>query len=79
MDEPVVSSVKAGMTKQQVRAIAGEPSTSATLVYAKGTCDTYAVKPRDGKVQTYFVSYNETGQVMNKGYQTCSEYDSAPK
>lgn len=79
VNEPVVSDVKVGMTKQQVRAIAGPPSTSATLIHAQGTCDTYAVAPRDGKVQTYFVSYNDTGHVMNKGYQTCSDYDSQPK
>ncbi|QHA88732.1 osmotically-inducible lipoprotein OsmE [Serratia rhizosphaerae] len=77
--EPVVSDVKVGMTKEQVRAIAGQPSTSATLVHAQGTCDTYAVAPRDGKAQTYFVSYNDTGHVMNKGYQSCSDYDSQPK
>lgn len=77
--EPVVSDVKVGMTKQQVRAIAGQPSTSVTLIHAKGTCDTYAVAPRDGKVQTYFVSYNDTGHVMNKGYQSCSEYDTQPQ
>ncbi len=77
--EPVVSDVKVGMTKQQVRAIAGPPSTSATLIHANGTCDTYAVAPRDGKAQTYFVSYNDTGHVMNKGYQSCAEYDSEPK
>jgi len=76
---PVVSDVKVGMTKEQVRAIAGAPSTDATLIHAKGTCQTYAVAPRDGKVQTYFVSYNEAGKVMNKGYQTCSDYDSQPK
>ncbi|WP_351252182.1 osmotically-inducible lipoprotein OsmE, partial [Streptomyces sp. NPDC001851] len=50
VNEPVVSDVKVGMTKQQVRAIAGPPSTTATLVHAQGTCDTYAVAPRDGKV-----------------------------
>lgn len=77
--EPVVSDVKVGMTKQQVRAIAGPPSTSATLIHARGTCDTYAVAPRDGKAQTYFVSFNETGHVMNKGYQSCSDYDTQPK
>ncbi|OMQ24660.1 osmotically-inducible lipoprotein OsmE [Serratia oryzae] len=77
--EPVVSDVKVGMTRQQVRAIAGPPSTSATLIHAKGTCDTYAVAPHDGKAQTYFVSFNEMGHVMNKGYQSCSEYDTQPK
>lgn len=79
VNEPVVSDVKVGMTKQQVRAIAGPPSTSASLIHAQGTCDTYAVAPRDGKAQTYFVSFNDTGHVMNKGYQSCSEYDTQPK
>lgn len=79
VNEPVVSDVKVGMTRSQVLAIAGPPSTEATLVYAKGTCQTYAVAPRDGKIQTYFVSYNESGYVMNKGYQTCSDYDKNPQ
>ncbi|QCR36501.1 osmotically-inducible lipoprotein OsmE [Nissabacter sp. SGAir0207] len=79
VDEPVVSDVKVGMTRAQVRAIAGPPSTDATLVHAKGTCSTYAVKPRDGKAQTYFVSFDETGHVMNKGYQSCSDYDKDPQ
>ncbi|MBU9810544.1 osmotically-inducible lipoprotein OsmE [Rahnella sp. C60] len=77
--EPVVSDVKVGMTKSQVRAIAGPPSTEATLIHAKGTCQTYAVAPRDGKAQTYFVSFNDTGHVMNKGYQSCSDYDKDPQ
>ncbi|WP_411704387.1 osmotically-inducible lipoprotein OsmE [Edaphovirga cremea] len=77
--EPVVSDVKVGMTREQVRQIAGPPSTTATLVHAKGTCETYAVAPRDGKAQTYFVSFNETGHVMNKGFQSCAEYDQDPQ
>lgn len=76
---PVVSDVKVGMTRAQVRAIAGPPSTEITMIHAKGTCQTYAVDPRDGKAQTYFVSYNDTGHVMNKGYQTCSSYDKDPQ
>jgi hypothetical protein len=30
---------------------------------------------RDGKQQTYFVSYNDTGRVMNYGFQSCKDYD----
>jgi hypothetical protein len=32
---------------------------------------------RDGKQQTYFVSYNDTGRVMNYGFQSCKDYEEA--
>ncbi|KAA9002061.1 osmotically-inducible lipoprotein OsmE [Affinibrenneria salicis] len=78
VNEPVVKDVKTGMTKEQVRQIAGPPSTEITMVHARGTCSTYVIGQRDGKLQTYFVSFNDTGHVMNKGFQSCEEYDSNP-
>lgn len=77
--EPVVSEVKVGMTRAQVREIAGPPSTTITMTNARGTCDTYAVASRDGKPQTYFVSFDENSRVLNKGFQTCEDYDRNPQ
>ncbi|QUG75419.1 osmotically-inducible lipoprotein OsmE [Erwinia sp. E602] len=77
--KPVVQDVKKGMTRAQVRDLAGPPATEITMVHARGTCQTYVLKERDGKTQTYFVSYNDTGRVMNYGFQSCKEYDTDPQ
>lgn len=77
--KPVVKDVKKGMTRQQVRDIAGPASTEITMVHARGTCQTYVLGQRDGKAQTYFVSYSDTGRVMNYGFQSCQEYDTDPQ
>ncbi len=77
--QPVVKDVKKGMSRQQVMQIAGKPSTEVTMVHARGTCQTYILGQRDGKVETYFVALDETGHVMNSGYQTCAEYDTDPR
>lgn len=77
--KPVVQDVKKGMTRQQVREIAGPASTEITMVHARGTCQTYVLGERDGKLQTYFVSYSDTGRVMNYGFQSCKEYDTDPQ
>ena len=77
--KPVVQDVKKGMTRQQVRDIAGPPSTEITMVHARGTCQTYVLGERDGKTQTYFVSYSDTGRVMNYGFQSCKDYDTDPQ
>ncbi|WP_269017614.1 osmotically-inducible lipoprotein OsmE [Izhakiella capsodis] len=77
--KPVVKDVKKGMTKQQVRDIAGPPATEISMLHARGTCQTYIIGHRDGKQQTYFVSYSDTGRVMNYGFQSCKEYDTDPQ
>lgn len=77
--EPVVKDVKVGMTKQQVVAIAGRPATEITMVNARGTCSTYLITGTKNVPQNYFVSYDDSGKVMNKGYQSCADYDSNPK
>ncbi|WP_067703476.1 MULTISPECIES: osmotically-inducible lipoprotein OsmE [unclassified Erwinia] len=77
--KPVVQDVKKGMTRQQVRDIAGPASTEITMVHARGTCQTYVLGERNGKLQTYFVSYSDTGRVMNYGFQSCKEYDTDPQ
>ncbi|EHD21678.1 MULTISPECIES: osmotically-inducible lipoprotein OsmE [Brenneria] len=79
VNEPVVKDVKVGMTKQQVRQIAGSIGVERRLVNATGTCSDYLLKNRDGTAQNYFVSYDETGQVRNKGFQSCQAYDTNPQ
>lgn len=79
MTKPVIQSVKKGMTREQVRMVAGAPATEITMVYAHGTCQTYVLSERDGKFQTYFVSYDASGHVMNYGFQSCQEYDTDPQ
>lgn len=44
------------MTRSQVAAIAGKPSSEVTMIHAKGTCQTYILGQRDGKAETYFVA-----------------------
>ncbi|MBW1251611.1 osmotically-inducible lipoprotein OsmE [Pantoea allii] len=77
--KPVVKDVKKGMTREQVRQIAGPAATEITMVHARGTCQSYVIGEREGKPQTYFVSYNDTGRVMNYGFQSCAEYDTDPQ
>lgn len=77
--EPVVKDVKKGMSRSQVMQLAGKPVSEVTMSHAKGTCQTYILGERNGKVDTYFVALNDTGHVMNSGYQTCAEYDTDPQ
>lgn len=75
VDEPVVRDVSVGMSKQQVDSIAGQPATTINLMNANGTCNTYLINGTSNKPQAYFVSFDTRGKVMNKGYQTCADYD----
>ncbi|MGP3594239.1 osmotically-inducible lipoprotein OsmE [Vagococcus sp. WN89Y] len=79
VSQPVVKDVKKGMTRDQVMQIAGRPSSEVTMVHARGTCQTYILGQRNGKTETYFVALDETGRVLNSGYQTCAEYDTDPQ
>lgn len=76
---PVVKDIKKGMTREQVLQVAGRPSSEITMVHARGTCQTYVLGQREGKAETYFVALDDTGHVMNSGYQTCAEYDTDPQ
>lgn len=64
---------------RQVAQIAGKPSSEVTMIHARGTCQTYILGQRDGKIETYFVALDDTGHVINSGYQTCAEYDTDPR
>lgn len=77
--EPVVKDVKKGMTRAQVLEIAGKPSSEVSMIHAKGTCQTYILGKRNNNIETYFVALDDTGHVMNSGYQSCAEYDTDPQ
>ena len=77
--QPVVKDVKKGMSRAQVAQIAGKPSSEVTMIHARGTCQTYILGQRDGKTETYFVALDDTGHVINSGYQTCAQYDTDPQ
>lgn len=77
--EPVVKDVKQGMSREQVMQIAGKPASEVSMIHARGTCQTYILGKRNGKIDTYFVALDDTGHVMNSGYQTCAEYDTDPQ
>ena len=66
--QPVVKDVKKG-----------KPSSEVSMIHARGTCQTYILGQRDGKAETYFVALDDTGHVINSGYQTCAEYDTDPQ
>lgn len=77
--QPVVKDVKKGMTRAQVEQLAGKPSSEVSMIHARGTCQTYILGQREGKTETYFVALDDTGRVINSGYQTCAEYDTDPQ
>ncbi|MFJ2973566.1 osmotically-inducible lipoprotein OsmE [Kluyvera sp. NPDC087067] len=77
--QPVVKDVKKGMSRAQVAQVAGKPSSEVSMIHARGTCQTYILGQRDGKTETYFVALDDTGHVINSGYQTCAQYDTDPQ
>ena len=77
--QPVVKDVKKGMSRTQVAQIAGKPSSEVSMIHARGSCQTYILGQRDGKAETYFVALDDTGHVINSGYQTCAQYDTDPQ
>ena len=77
--QPVVKDVKKGMSRAQVAQVAGKPSSEVSMIHARGTCQTYILGQRDGKTETYFVAVDDTGHVINSGYQTCAQYDTDPQ
>lgn len=79
LTDPVVKNVKTGQTRQQVLQVAGTPASDVRLKNARGTCFNYLLKNRDGTAQNYFVSFDERGLVINKGFQSCEAYDTNPQ
>ncbi|KPX34903.1 MULTISPECIES: osmotically-inducible lipoprotein OsmE [Pseudomonas syringae group] len=77
-NEPLVKQVENGITRQQVRTIGGEPSTTIERKVNPGTCNNY-VMYKDGHKQVYHVSFNSDGRVTNKGFMTCEQREQNEK
>lgn len=75
--EPLVQQVENGMTMQKVIAIGGSPSTVIDLPHG-GTCNNYVLN-RDGHQQAYFVRFDATGHVDDKGFKTCEQREKDEK
>jgi osmotically inducible lipoprotein OsmE len=70
-DAPLVKQVQDGMTMQRVIAIGGSPSTVIDLPHG-GTCNNYILN-QEGKQQAYYVRFDATGHVDDKGFKTCEQ------
>lgn len=70
-EQPLVKQVENGMTMQKVIAIGGSPSTVIDLPHG-GTCNNYILN-REGHQQAYFVRFDATGHVDDKGFKTCEQ------
>ena len=77
--QPVGENVKKSMSRAQGAQNSGKTSSEVSKIQARGTCQTYNLGPRDWKAETYFVALDDTGHVINSGYQTCAEYDTDPQ
>mgnify|MGYP000232643970 FL=1 len=70
-DQPLVKQVENGMTMQKVIAIGGSPSTVIDLPHG-GTCNNYILN-QEGHQQAYYVRFDATGHVDDKGFKTCEQ------
>ena len=70
-DEPLVKQVEHGMTMQKVIAIGGSPSNAIDLPHG-GTCNNYILN-KEGHQQAYYVRFDATGHVDDKGFKTCEQ------
>ncbi len=74
-NEPLVKQIEYGMSKDQVHTLGGPPSSEFRRTAHAGSCNNYVLN-RDGKEQTYYVSFNSEDRVDGKGFTTCEEIDS---
>lgn len=70
-DQPLVKQVEKGMTMQKVITIGGNPSKATDLPYG-GTCNDYVLN-HEGQQQAYYVRFDATGHVDDKGFKTCTQ------
>jgi len=73
-NEPLVREVEDGMSQQRVLRIAGEPSAVSPRHARPGLCHDYILN-RDGRQQTYHVSFDAAGQVDGRGFTTCRQLE----
>ncbi len=71
--EPLVQDVRNGMTKAEVKTIAGPPSSEVKNSVTPGTCNNYIMSV-DGQKQPYYVTFGTDGRVDGKGFMTCDDH-----
>lgn len=71
---PQVKDVHLNMTEASVRAVAGAPASTYRRESRSGTCYNYVLNSGGNSVP-YFVSFDASGTVDNKGFETCKEFD----
>jgi osmotically inducible lipoprotein OsmE len=72
-NEPLVKQVERGMTKEQVRTLGGPPSSEVQNDVTGGTCNNYVMNV-DGLEQPYYVDFDLSERVDNKGFMTCEQH-----
>ncbi|MDW3715957.1 MULTISPECIES: osmotically-inducible lipoprotein OsmE [Pseudomonas] len=71
-NEPLVRQVEEGMTKEQVQAIGGRPSSIVQRSVHPGSCNNYILN-HEGHQQAYHVSFGAAGRVQHSGFMTCRQ------
>lgn len=77
-NEPLVRQVKAGMSKEQVLAIGGRPSSIVQRSIHPGSCNNYILN-RQGHQQAYHVSFGANGRVQHSGFMTCGQRETVER
>jgi len=75
-DQPLVSKVVTGMSKDQVRQIGGKPDAESDRTVVPGTCYDYLLT-QAGKRQPYSVSFDGNDKVEKTTFMTCAEWSNA--
>ncbi|HYQ54291.1 MAG TPA: osmotically-inducible lipoprotein OsmE [Pseudomonas sp.] len=75
-DNPLVSQVKLGMSKDQVMQIGGKPAAESDRTVVPGTCFDYLLA-KSGRKQPYNVSFDANGKVDKTDFMTCAEWSKA--
>lgn len=75
-DNPLVSKVNTGMSKDQVMQIGGKPDAESDRTVVAGTCFDYMLA-KSGQKHPYSVSFDGKGKVDKTSFMTCAEWSNA--
>ncbi|WP_449432947.1 osmotically-inducible lipoprotein OsmE [Pseudomonas putida] len=75
-DQPLVSKVDTGMSKEQVLQIGGKPLAETERTVVPGTCFDYMFT-HAGQKQPYLVSFDGAGKVDKTSFMTCAQWSHA--
>lgn len=73
-NEPLVKQVERGMSKERVMEIGGPASAEMNRSQQPGTCNNYILN-RNGHQQPYYVSFDSSERVDDKGFMTCEQME----